>query len=594
MDRRVGKAMKNFLGGRKGTSLIEILVVMVVLLVGIMTVIQMFPTGFRVVRQAESRTIASRLAQQEIERWKNMAANLPDGILPVDASGNVLNDQMPGPPFEGITASGTLGNARNMRWVRGEITPIPIASYFDSGSGQQYGSRYALAFSPIAATYSSGDVTGIDVRSGDLRRSIGNADLSPPYLRAGQYAIDYGNEGTAEFYVAFPPNGLSKLIKYKIAYSYWVEEDDGSGDVQAVLRSEPGQDVDVDAGYDGDWITVEVGGGTPPPGFIELDRHSDTCARGFTFVTNSAPWSPNDPYEFKVPDYIMGVVSFNPLGHGLFEYTASGVKPIQARIDYMISDLRIIREDRVVPAPKAGATEIPVKLSLRFILNIGDPTDNPDEMEYQGLIRDAVGNVLVPLPMLVMDLSTGLRVDVPASAIDFKEGAVRLPLTADLVDYSGATPAVDQSGVELAGRNLRFFYRADGDWSIQCTKAYSSYTRDYGSGMGGLDYRSFRFVANRARLLFAPCEYGKTVVVDYNYTIDGVEHKAVGKACRIDIDQQDPYTGEIFVDLKPPVGAVVANNARIVVTGLSFTVRAIWRDGTAWRHVDMDTDLMRK
>ncbi|MGC8864068.1 MAG: hypothetical protein ACP5R5_15025, partial [Armatimonadota bacterium] len=64
---------------RKGTSLVEILVVMVVLLVGIMTIIQMFPTGFCVVRAGESQTIATRLAQQELERWKSMAANLPVG-----------------------------------------------------------------------------------------------------------------------------------------------------------------------------------------------------------------------------------------------------------------------------------------------------------------------------------------------------------------------------------------------------------------------------------------------------------------------------------------------------------------------------------
>jgi hypothetical protein len=33
--------------------------------------------------------------------------------------------------------------------------------------------------------------------------------------------------------------------------------------------------------------------------------------------------------------------------------------------------------------------------------------------------------------------------------------------------------------VPLADRHVRFFYRADGDWSVQCQKAYSYYQREY-------------------------------------------------------------------------------------------------------------------
>ena len=93
----------SILRDNRGTSLIEILVVMVVLLVGIMTIIQMFPTGFKVVRAGESKSIATRLAQQELERWKAMTGNIPEAILPIDEAGGVLNDQDVGPPFDGWT-----------------------------------------------------------------------------------------------------------------------------------------------------------------------------------------------------------------------------------------------------------------------------------------------------------------------------------------------------------------------------------------------------------------------------------------------------------------------------------------------------------
>lgn len=45
-------------------------------------VVRMFPGGFAVVKHSEDVTLANRLAQQELERWKGMVGNLPNGILP--------------------------------------------------------------------------------------------------------------------------------------------------------------------------------------------------------------------------------------------------------------------------------------------------------------------------------------------------------------------------------------------------------------------------------------------------------------------------------------------------------------------------------
>lgn len=585
--------MTRIWSSRRGTSLVEVLVVMVVLLVGIMTVIQMFPTGFRVVKAAESQTIATRLGQQELERWKNMAANLPDGILPIDETGTVLNTQLPGPPFEGWyedpgnPGAYIRGSALNTRQVYGETTTIPTASYFETIIGTQYGSRYTLAFGPVDVVLVGSTLDGLDIRSGDLRRRTGDKDHSPPYLRPGQYAIDYGEDTAGVFYLAFPKNTAGSPALYKVSYSYWAED---SGD--AILKSVASQDVSVSADYDGDWIEVpaDPGSGSPPPGFIELDRNSDTCARGFRFLDPADPW-PNDPYTFKLADFILGVIAFNPAAHGLYEYTARGIRPIVAKIDYRISDIRIIREDRVAPPAGASATEIPIKLSLRFILNAGDPsdlndgdpTDNPNEPTYEGLVRDRAGQVVVPLSVLVMDIATGMRVDLPANSVDFVPGVVRLPVTADLVNYDGDVEAT----VPLAGRHLRFFYRADGDWSIQCTKAYTAYTRNWTAGTP--DYRSFqRRDANR--LLFAKCEVGKTVVVDYTYfTPDGAEHKVVGESHQVDVARDG--SNDICIDLDLPADGTIRSNARITVVGTSFTARVVWRDGKRWRYVDMDTNL---
>src|SRR5438552_1615968 len=68
---------------RRGISLIEVLVVLVLLLVGIFSVIRLFPGGFLVNRWAEETTLASRLAKQESDRVSTNPANLMDAIVPI-------------------------------------------------------------------------------------------------------------------------------------------------------------------------------------------------------------------------------------------------------------------------------------------------------------------------------------------------------------------------------------------------------------------------------------------------------------------------------------------------------------------------------
>ncbi|MGI6296675.1 MAG: hypothetical protein ACOX3G_11365 [Armatimonadota bacterium] len=621
--------MKGLSNNRRGTSLVEILVVMLVLLVGIMTVIQMFPTGFRVVRAAESQTIASKLAQAEVERWKNMPGNLPDGVLPIKPDGTVINDQNPGPPFFGFSndlVGGIYeaGNVINSRYVRNETTPIPVGSFFTSGAGAAYGSKYTLAFSPIEVSAdpdNPGLYLGLTIKSGDLQRRIGSSD-SRIFLRAGQYGIDYdltSSGGLPAFMVNFNydrnPNHA-----YHISYSYWVENKSTG---EATLLSEVDQTVRPSP--DGDWVPVEI---RPPDAYplsdfdvTEVEEGADSCARGFVQVPPRG-WS-NDPYEFALVDSIMGVVAFNPRARNMTERTARGVRAITARIDYRIYDPRIIREDRIVPPlnedpfNEGENTHSAIKLALRFILNAGSPmsitdgdaTDNPDEPTFEGLVKRQLGmplsspaDLLVPQSVLIIDLATGLRVEIPPDAppfyaIDYKAGVVHLPKKANLIDWN-SEPLSDTHDVPLAGRHLRFFYRADGDWSVQCQKAYSYYLRKRDTSR--VDYRHFKLrtaPSGQYQLLFARSDSGKDVTVDYSYWIGNVEHKVVGKLYRLSDDwTADPDAPNVkcaYVNLDIPPGGVIDSGSRIVVVGASFRARVTWRDGRNWRFVDIDTDLTR-
>lgn len=610
--------MNSLWKARKGTTLVEILVVMVVLLVGIMTVITMFPTGFRVVRAAESQTIATKLAQAEVERWKNMPGNLPDAILPLDFSNAIINDQDPGPGFEGMmptTVTGQYypGNAGNFRWVRNETTPIPVGSYFQTGGGALYGSRYNLAFAPIEVELDPGkpgQYLGLSVKSGDLQRRVGDSQ-DRIFLRRGQYGVDYtlGTSGTQPcFYVCFSYDQDPSHI-YHVSYSYTVSATSPASDTQYLSTV----DQTVNPSATGDWVAVPI---TAPAGYdVEsVEEGSDSCARGFMQVVNN--WS-NDPYEFTLADSILGIVAFNPLAHNALERTARGVRAVTARIDYRIYDPRIIREERVVAAlnedldgdPQHLNDHTQIKLALRFILDSGDPTDvhdgdatdNPDEPTFEGLVKQRLGmevnssaDLAIPQAMLIIDLATGLRVEMPGGSIDFKNGIVHLPERANLIDWS-SLPVPDLQDVLLQGRHLKFFYRADGDWSVQCQKAYSYYLREYGANP--VDYREFKLIQDGDglwKLLFARCMSGQSVAVDYTYTdAGGVIRKVSGKNLRLS-DDVIPDGGNLcsYVVLGPS-GTAVNPSDRIIVVGTSFRSRVIWRDGRAWRYVDIDTNLTR-
>ena len=135
-----------------------------------------------------------------------------------------------------------------------------------------------------------------------------------------------------------------------MSYSYWIVDNSGNKELRSVV-DQPVNPPDGQWAFE--WYTISAGA---PSGWtvLEIDEGSESCARGFTEQVGSG-WSANDPYEFKLADPIIGTIAFNPSGNGAFEYTAFGLRPLQARISYRRYDPRIIREDKVVPDPPAPA-----------------------------------------------------------------------------------------------------------------------------------------------------------------------------------------------------------------------------------------------
>src|SRR5579871_2645970 len=111
--------------GRAGTSLVEVLVVIVVFLVGILAIAQIFPGGFRVLGGTYRNEIATALGRAESEMLKNHADQLPDAIVPVQytySGGTIVITAQPdkfaddlGPAYNNMGPDGTMydgsGNA---------------------------------------------------------------------------------------------------------------------------------------------------------------------------------------------------------------------------------------------------------------------------------------------------------------------------------------------------------------------------------------------------------------------------------------------------------------------------------------------------
>ena len=527
----------------KGTTLVEVLTTIAILAIGILAVARMFAGGFGIIKRSEHITFASRLAERELERLRARSHTLPQGVALLTGAAM--------PALKEV-------NKADLRQIIGETVKIPGPSLSGGVSGTVVGSIHNVMFGPVA--------TVDDVYSASLqRRVMSNSDSEMNWLRPTQYAITYDEQD--------PAIAVRYAGSYTISYSYWTVDDDGNRTLHTV------NGVTFDA-PGGEWVPVPLDNAGNPVASVKdfdgIDDRSDQLSRAFNRIDADEPWSPSDPYQYKVLHELLGRLAFNPLGYTYKERTPAGVVELTARINYTVYDWGIISETLTVP----DSEPYTVRTTLRNIKQTGITLDDMGQ-PYGGI---APGTSAGNADLLILDDSTGTLLTGADATVDYRNGTITL-------------------AGDLAGRQVRVFYRAEGDWQVRVEKAFERYTQQDDRGV---NYREFTHARGADKLHLYPLDAGKSFSVDYVWVDDsGVDHTVTGEVHRAD-DSLVQLGGNdaAVVYLERPAEYITA------VRGVSLKVRVMWSEGSRqqtvddgggtrtllvprWQHYDLDAELSR-
>lgn len=627
---------------RAGTSLVELLVVIVILLVGILAVVQVFPRGLQLIGVERSKTVMTNLVRAEVERLRGRLNQLPDMILPVryvwtgsnvrievdssrnpnelgpfsprmDANGNVLDAG-----GQAIGAWQYLSGPNNFRRVIGEGGEIPAPRYI----GSNYGSLMSLQFAPIV--FNPFYEQFFIVYGNDLTRRWGvpNGGRVRPYV----YYIENADEPGATIYL--PQGPIAR--EYRLAMTAWVNNGTGTEHREVLDIVVP---VPAGAGYstfslgDPAW----VGAGT----FLGVDYDSVRVARIFTQVGAFTTGGNVDDmaYEYQLVDATLGLLLFNPEGHKYVEMRNNRRVPLVARANYDIFDWRIIKEEFRI-AETAPAEH---RLKLQNLLHRN--SQGPDSKLHVGLnvfVNNELGGT-ENRDFILMDLDTGGIYSKASLNVDYSQGLVEV-LDFDNNPANGVQArlwypgAVAPVTVDASGRLVRAFYQGTGEWAVQVTKAASVYRSNLGvpsaaqyyAGGSGQYYNSVPLVAGESptRIYFPPMDIGKKVTIGeiyYDVMGGGEPRKLANQDFLITNSPIDQTVGLPYIDIRTIApNALSINYARFGygvrnVQGSSLTVKAFWNPaffslgtdeatnleqfeawGRNWRRVQTDTMLRKE
>ncbi|MDH7570549.1 MAG: hypothetical protein QHJ73_13290 [Armatimonadota bacterium] len=592
----------------RGATLLEVLIVAVVLLVGMYSVLRVFPVGFGVVERGGYITLANRYAHTLLEELSASPERLPDGILPAVYARNAvagsrwptnehalrptdLEPVAPGPGDAGL--QGFRNSLVQFRKIYQETTRVPRAS---ASTGNV--SRYVLRFSPIE--YYSGNYYDLLVVYSlapyyhvDVDDQYDSWTDDPRYdwryrNRDGYYVVAQNRntpnqpvdedevDPTQPLYLVFSGVDYDRTFKVDFAIVLRNPSDPNAPAVQQVTD----KIVYVPASPNGDPVRAQIPGGG---GDFSLNSNDGTYLYGSAVVRRRyrEGRQGNDPYWYELDDTTLGVLRFNPAMAG---------SPVG--IDYSVMDWGILHDDVDAPLePDPDRAGLPaneqrawVKLSFPYI-----------DMVPFGAVEDPVSGIQVydnrpgmDQPIIIQNIDPnspdyGLLVDPSNSA-----GTWTMTDTLRGTDESKngriglLVSQFNQPGKAI--RRIRIFYRTRDGFAAQVFKPFASYTQAQTWAVPPETDPSYnRYVVDRrgngeAWLIFALADVGNAVSVDYTYEENGVLRKVVGEMHTI---QEENWggkrVGKVILNTPTDAGDTPFRLRSVdAVRGMSLTVRVSW------------------
>jgi type II secretory pathway pseudopilin PulG len=553
---------------QQGASLVEVLVVIGILAIAILAFIRLYPSGFLALKRSGQSDAATRYAQQELERLKTRADNLPRAIAPVSydfSSGEAVllidptidpNDLgvQPNLPdgFPSLYASGV----NRFRRIVGERVSLGLPGPTLGRRDQlTEGIVYTTLFAPIAQRPTGGAENNyrdyLVVTGAPMRRLILNSDFQQPNIRLYEYGIDYDAAKVLLRPLRYAP------IAYQVEYSFAYVAPSGRVETRFVSviieldPTDPNAPIPV-------WRDLPLPDGSPVssfPGFLGIAPFSDTAARVFSELPLGAQWSSENPYQYQVLNPFTGTILINPLASGYYERYWRGTRPLEAYVSYYVHDWSIIREEFTVP--NSGR----IRLAFSDLKQFGDLQD--DQTQYEGLgLGVDVNNEPVRADLIIVDMLTGRAAyfrqgqQIPDDELATPLRAQTLPNLNATIDY--ATGNLQIGNPQMQGRKIRVFYKVHENWAISVQKAANRYFLAQNPVGMGYDSCWYDFEAaytgqttdQARRLYFTRSEAGKTVLLREYWYVDANGNTQRGTNGVFRISEVPDGTGLVYIDLR--------------------------------------------
>jgi type II secretory pathway pseudopilin PulG len=530
-----------------GTTLIEILVVIVVFLVGILAIAQIFPGGIKILNKSRNNSMAIGLLRSQQELLKSRPDVIPGEVVPIRMTliaGVYVPVEDPtwlpteySPGVTAILANGValeagrawqlVSGANTTRRIIGETHKIPapkLLSPDGTSVTAPFGSLCLVEFGPIDHIGGVQLPGQLNVYGRDMYRRVAKSAADYQGMRDYEYGVMNMSTSAAE--IAFPAQVAGT---YRMSITVTVNN---AGAIYT--RRLNGQPVTI-AATPGGFAVVAV---SAIPGvllagenLVGVEADSLKIAHMFTQLAPAAAFDANDLFQYKVLNGRIGELLFNPKLFGKYEERAGATRqPYVARIDYDVRDWRVLHEDfRISTSSPAGLAKT-LKLAIPSLRTNSVPqadglsapshdaiiagSDSPNSgMEDVFVVNNlavAGANTKDADNLLLIDLATGGQLleeynGQPTMKIDKSGGNITL-FDIDGNDANGLTQAIatpDGSVVltNITGRAFRAYYMAREDWALQVTRSAAHYDFTYVSpaaaqyyvgGTGALNGRATR------------------------------------------------------------------------------------------------------